>query len=152
MEVETSFSRILVPIDGSDHADRALDFALDIAEKYGAEVEILTVLSNSPTAPLAWIGDSDVWVASYSNDLRLSSEKMLSDALDKARKNKPHLHLSKKLLEGRPSDEIVRTAQEGNFDLIVMGSRGLGGITEFFLGSVSNRVADEADCPVIIVK
>jgi len=56
------------------------------------------------------------------------------------------------MVEGRPSDEIVETAKEGNFDIVVMGSRGLGGIKEFFLGSVSDRVADEAACPVLIVK
>lgn len=56
------------------------------------------------------------------------------------------------LKEDRPADEIVKTAKEGEFDLIVMGHRGLGRVKEFFLGSVSDRVADEAHCPVLIVK
>lgn len=55
-------------------------------------------------------------------------------------------------MEGRPSERIVEVAKEGKFDVIVMGSRGLGGIKGFFLGSVSDRVADEAACPVLIVK
>jgi len=62
------------------------------------------------------------------------------------------LRVSTKLVEGRPSNKIVETAKEGNCDIIVMGSRGLGTIKEFFLGSVSDRVADEATCPVLIVK
>jgi len=62
------------------------------------------------------------------------------------------LKVSTKLVEGRPSDKIIETAEKGNFDIIIMGSRGLGGIKEFFLGSVSDRVADEAACPVLIVK
>ena len=62
------------------------------------------------------------------------------------------LQVTKELVEGRPADKIVETAKEGMFDLIVIGSRGLGGIKEFFLGSVSNRVADKAPCPVLIVK
>jgi nucleotide-binding universal stress UspA family protein len=57
-----------------------------------------------------------------------------------------------KLVEGRPADKIVETAKLESCDLIVIGSRGLGGIKEFFLGSVSDRVADEAPCPVLIVK
>jgi len=56
------------------------------------------------------------------------------------------------LEEGRPSDKIIETARTGNFDIIVMGSGGLGSIKEFFLGSVSDRVADEAPCPVLIVR
>ena len=50
------------------------------------------------------------------------------------------------------ADKIVEAANESGFGLIVVGSRGLGGIEEFFLGSVRDRVADEARCPVLIVK
>ena len=57
-----------------------------------------------------------------------------------------------KLAEGRPADKIVEAAKEGSFNLIVIGSRGLGGIKEFFLGRASDRVVDEAPCPVLIVK
>lgn len=77
---------------------------------------------------------------------------MLSDTVERAKNARPKLKISSKLLEGRPSDRIIEAAKEGNFDLIVMGSRGLGGIKRFFLGSVSDRVADEAECPVLIVK
>jgi nucleotide-binding universal stress UspA family protein len=77
---------------------------------------------------------------------------VLSKALKKVKKEKPDLKVSTKLLEGRPSNRIIETAKEGGFDLIVMGSRGLGCIKQFFLGSVSDRVADEAPCPVLIVK
>lgn len=91
-------------------------------------------------------------VASYLNRLKVQHEKVLSRALKKAKKEKPDLRISRKLLEGRPSNRIIETAKEGSFDMIVMGSRGLGGIKQFFLGSVSDRVADEAPCPVLIVK
>ena len=68
------------------------------------------------------------------------------------KETKPNLKVSTKILEGRPADKIVETAKDDKTDLIVMGSRGIGGIREFFLGSVSDRVADEATCPVLIVK
>ena len=74
------------------------------------------------------------------------------DALKKAKKLKAKIKISKKLLKGRAADKIVETAHQGGFDLIVLGSRGLGEIKEIFLGSVSDRVADEAKCPVLIVK
>ncbi|MCW4035180.1 MAG: universal stress protein, partial [Candidatus Bathyarchaeota archaeon] len=88
----------------------------------------------------------------YLEELEAFHEKVLDDAVKKAHKIKPELNVSKKLLRGRAADEIVKEANSGGFDLIVIGSRGLGGIKEFFLGSVSDRVADEAKCPVLIVK
>ena len=60
--------------------------------------------------------------------------------------------LGSRLGSARSADKIVETAKLESCDLIVMGSRGLGGIKEFFLGSVSDRVADEAPCPVLIIK
>ena len=78
--------------------------------------------------------------------------KVLFEALKKAKNLKAGLKISKKLVQGRAADKIVEVAKEGGFNLIVIGSRGLGGIKGFFLGSISDRVADEAPCPVLIVK
>ena len=154
------FKRILVPIDGSEHADKALDCALDLAEKYSATIELLNVFSTAPITmgyPASMVyapttAGYPTWASTYSKESRANNEKMLSEALKKAKKTKPNLDISTKLVEGRTADKIVETAKDGNFDLIVMGSRGLGGIKEFLLGSVSNRVADDAECPVMIVK
>ena len=79
-------------------------------------------------------------------------EEVLLEALKKIRKINTKLKVSKQLLTGRAAEKIVETAKQGNFDLIVIGSRVLGGIKEFFLGSVSDGVADEAPCPVLIIK
>lgn len=149
--------KILVALDGSEAADKALDHALDIAEKYSAGILLLSVIQPvvvprvafspaavSPVPPTATVN--------YSKKLREQHEKLLSEALNKAKKLKPKIKISTKLVDGRPSDQLVETAQKGDFDLLVIGSRGLGGIKEFFLGSVSDRVADEAPCPVLIVK
>ena len=62
------------------------------------------------------------------------------------------LKIKPKLDKGRPSDIIVAEAEDEDFDLIVMGSRGLGGIKEYILGSVSNQVVHESKSPVLIVK
>ena len=56
------------------------------------------------------------------------------------------------LLHGRPADEIIRYATESEADLLVMGSRGLGALREFALGSVSHKVLTHAKCPVLVVK
>ncbi len=139
-------------VDGSEHAEKALMYALDLAEKYSASVTILNVfqmpvymyLGEPPTYP--------VMLNDFYKELKSGHEKMLTKALERAKEIKPNLEISIILKEGRPADKIVETAEEGDFDLIVLGHRGLGKVKEFFLGSVSDRVADEAKCPVLIVK
>jgi nucleotide-binding universal stress UspA family protein len=145
--------KILFSIDGSQSADHALDFGLDLAMKYSAEVTIVSVF-DSPQSSLVVKGMiyAPNSTENYLKKLRDFHEKILLEALKKIKKVGPKLKVSIKLLEGRPADKIVEIAKEGAFDLIVIGSRGLGGIKEFVLGSVSDRVADEASCPVLIVK
>ncbi len=148
-------NKILVPIDGSIHSDKVLEYALDLAEKYSAEILIFSVaqtyvttgpmLVNQPMSPIETPG---VYVSS----IEIAHKKVLEEALKKSKKVNPDLNISAKLVNGRASDEIVKIAKEDKFDLIVMGNRGLGGIKEFLLGSVSDRVADHAQCPVLIVK
>ena len=146
--------KILVAIDGSKSSDNALDFALDLAGKYSSHIILISVF-NPPTVSYL-TSPAMVYIpvdtTKHSEGIRVYHDKMLSDALNKAKSIKKDLKVEKKLVEGRPADKIVETAKEGKFDLIVIGSRGLGGIKEFFLGSVSDRVADEAPCPVLIIK
>jgi nucleotide-binding universal stress UspA family protein len=152
---ENLIEKILVALDGSEPAGRALDFALDLAEKYSAEIVLLSVVQHVVMPGISYLTKPvllPVAVGKYTEELKANHKKVLSEALKKVKKIKPNLRVSTKLVEGRPSNKIVETAKEGNFDIIVMGSRGLGAIKEFFLGSVSDRVADEATCPVLIVK
>lgn len=147
--------KMIVPIDGSEHSDRALNYALDLAEKYSAEIKLLSVaqpvVATGPmflTQPML----SPASTAIYVKEIEAAHEKMLAEAFKKAKETKPNINISKQLVNGRPADKIVEITNKGKFDLIVMGSRGTGGIKEFFLGSVSDRVADETRCPVLLVK
>jgi nucleotide-binding universal stress UspA family protein len=146
--------KILVAIDGSKSSDNALDFALDLADKYSAQIVLISVF-NPPTVSYL-TSPAMVYIpvdtTKHSDEIRAYHDKMLSEALKKVKNFNKDLKATKKLLEGRPADRIVETAKDGRFDLIVIGSRGLGGIKEFLLGSVSDRVADEAPCPVLIIK
>jgi nucleotide-binding universal stress UspA family protein len=150
------FKKILVPIDGSKHSSKALIAALDIAEKFSAKIKLISVAQPYiiptgtfyPLQPI--LGTTNI--ASYSKKIEKVHERMLLDGLKKAKELKPDLVISKKLATGKPADKIVAFASEENFDLIVMGSRGIGEIQEFFLGSVSHSVANHANCPVLIIK
>jgi len=149
--------KILVPIDGSEPSNRALDYALDLAEELDAEVVILSVVppvtlpvfSEEPgITPIITPRDID----RYNSKLRATFENVLSEALARARAKKPDLRVSTKLLEGRPADKIVEVAERENFDLIIMGSRGLSGLRELLLGSTTRRVADHCTKPLLIIK
>ena len=133
-----------MPFDGSDHAEKALNYALNLAEKHDANVEILTVVDEVKMAP--------DWAREYSEKLREQSEDVLTKAFSKAVKEKPNIKISKCLAEGYASEEIVKCAEKGHHDLIVMGSRGMGIVRGLVLGSVSTRVANQAGIPVLIVK
>ena len=147
------FKKILVAIDGSNLAYKSLDYALDLAKKYSAEIMVLTVVQMPSNSVLEQgAAFTPISSQSYREKMENYHKEILSEAAKNAKKSSPKIQFTTKLVEGRPADKIVETAKLESFDLIVIGSRGLGGIKEFFLGSVSDRVADEAPCPVLIVK
>jgi nucleotide-binding universal stress UspA family protein len=135
---------ILVPVDGSVHAEKALNYALNLAEIHDAKVEIMTVVNEVKMAP--------DWAREYSEKLREQDEDVLTSTFSKAVKEKPNIKISKCLAEGYASEEILKCAEKGHHDLIVMGSRGMGLIRGLILGSVSSRVVNQAEIPVLIVK
>jgi nucleotide-binding universal stress UspA family protein len=145
---------VLVAVDGSENSDRALDFALDLAEKYGAAVTVLNV-SDSPAmgaVPLEPTTISGESMVGFAKDLRKFHEAILSKAVAHASMVKPALVVSYKLREGDPALEIVAEAKETGADVVLVGHRGLGRVKELFLGNISEKVAHLASCSVIIVR
>ena len=143
--------KILVALDGSKPANCALDLSFDVAEKYSASVLVVSVF-NPYLKRLRPSYLTTEEIQSCLDQQKDYHKEILSEALKKANRLKPNLNVTMQLKEGRPADEIIQTAKEENVDLIVMGSRGLGGITQLLLGSVSDRVADHAPCAVLIMK
>ena len=143
-----------------------MDYALEIADKFSASILILNVFqpppefgyqtnmfSQSPASgfPQDTIGDQSN-MSAFIKDLRKVHEAVLSNAIERATKLKPTLKITAELKEGDVSSQIVETAANGEFDLIVIGHRGYSKIKELFLGSTSERVAHEAKCPVLVTK
>lgn len=145
---------ILVGVDGSENSNRALDFGLDVAEKFNASVQILNVSESLAlgAVPEGSLGYSSSNTAALGKDLMKVHQEILSRSFAHAKAVKPNLSISSVLKEGDPALEIVNTAKEGGFDIIVVGHRGLGRVKEFILGSVSQKVAHLTPCPVIIVR
>jgi nucleotide-binding universal stress UspA family protein len=147
---KTLFNKILVAIDGSKTADKAMDFAVDLAQKYSAELIIVSVFDAiSKSMVVQEMVFSPAGTTKYFEELESFHEQLLETAIKKVNKK---VKVTKELLTGRAADKIVEKANIENVELIVIGSRGLGGIKEIFLGSVSDRVTNEAKCPVLIVK
>jgi nucleotide-binding universal stress UspA family protein len=142
--------KILVAIDGSDHSSHALDFALDLARKYSAKILLLTVVPPVFLPMTSLNVMKSQAVADASAELENSFREVLSVAEEKV-KRQTSLNVFTRLEHGNPDEVIIETARLGDFDIIVIGSRGLGR-RDFALGSVSSRVADNAPCPVLIVK
>ena len=147
------FKKILVAVDGSELSYRSVDYALDLAQKYSAQVKIITVIdAPSDTLVAQASAFAPQSMKEHEEKLEKAHEKILSKAMKKAEMLTQKILVTNEALEGSPAEKIVETAKKEAFDLIVMGSRGLGGIKEFLLGSVSDKVADEAPCPVLIIK
>jgi nucleotide-binding universal stress UspA family protein len=85
-------------------------------------------------------------------DLRKIHEEILSKAVSHAKSVKPDLVVSSILRDGNPAVEIVNVAKDNGFDAIVIGHKGSGIVRERFLGSISEKVAHLAPCPVVIVR
>lgn len=146
--------KMLVAVDGSKAAAKALNFALNLAEKCDAKVHIVSVVPpvDSLIPRFTPMAPPSTFYTSIIDEREKRLKNMLSKALKEAREKKTKLKISTRLLKGRPADRIVQIANEEGFDIIVLGSRGLSGVEELVLGSVSDRVADNATCSVLIVK
>jgi nucleotide-binding universal stress UspA family protein len=122
--------KILVGIDGSEHSKGALIEALKVAEKFSAFVKVINV---------------------YGRGMDKEAKKVLEEAEQYLKKEKIG-HSLESILGSNPSRALINVAKHEDFDLIVVGSRGLGSIASFLLGSVSKQVVSKAHCDVLVVK
>lgn len=141
------FKKILVPVDGSDSAWRALSTAKELVEKFDGSLVVATV--TQPINSLSLIVDKNE-ANRNTAELKAVSEKVLS--LAKMKLNGSGKEISYVIKAGHPAECIVEAAKENGCDCIVIGRRGLSGVAEFFLGSVSASVAQQTEIPVVIVK
>jgi len=132
------YQKLLVPIDGSEHSRRALLEAIRIAKMTEGTITLLNVQSHrSKLSPQAAANEA-------TNSIILNEGKRIVQSEGVA--------VNTLLLEGNVVDQSVKTAKDGNFDLIVVGARGLSKFEELLLGSISHGVVEKAPCPVIVTR
>lgn len=169
-------AKILCPVDGSDHADKALDLALDLADKYGAELHLIHALmlsanskelqrfaqieglakrvTDEATRMRAIEGRLDLGIADEPISPRVLTEvgqKVLDNAAEDAREKGVNVK-GAYLVNGDAAKRILDCIREKDIDCVIMGSRGLSDLKSLFMGSVSHKVANHAPCTCIAVK
>ena len=131
--------KILTAVDGSKHADKALEFAIQLAKNYSANLALLHVEEDK----LIRIGGPQVV-----DCVGTVGECILKDASTKIR----GISFNKMLEYGSPAEIIIKVAKKANVDLIVIGSRGLSSVRRYLLGSVSDDISIHARSSVLIVR
>lgn len=140
------YDRIVVPTDGSAGTRRAIDHAVRLAATHDATIHTLYVVNSARYAGFsmetAWEGVDGM--------LREEGEEAVAEVERIADANEVPVETT--IVDGSPSTEIVRYADEEQCDLIVMGTHGRGGINRLLLGSVAERVVRSSAIPVLTVR
>jgi nucleotide-binding universal stress UspA family protein len=140
------FHNILVCVDGSGHAERALGEAIDLATAERSRLTILTAISHPPF--WACTPETAGGIESLAADLTKEATAVLRTAVDRVPASIPVT----KILTHKPIREaLMEQIRSGRHDLVVMGSRGRGALTASFLGSVSHFALNHSHLPVLIV-
>lgn len=141
------FESILVPVDGSPHAERALAEAADLVRATGAK---LTVMTSVPD-PGSWVITGAGYAAVGLGDLKAANEREYREMLDAAVDRLPEgVAADRVVADGAAGESIVQQVEKGGHDLVVMGSRGRGEAKSLLLGSVSHYVLHASGVAVLV--
>lgn len=169
-------SKIIAPIDGTDHSDNALRFASDIANKYDAKLVLIHALlrgtsvsimqeiaeakgfldqvrddlANVETIPIATVAGVAAPMEVLPNETLEEFGRLLLKSAEDSITGVNEIEL--RVVDEDPAKAILQSAEEERADLIVVGSRGVGDLKSLLLGSVSHKVVEQANCPCVVVK
>ena len=155
-----TIAKILLPHDGTEMSDRAVDKAKEFAKAFDAELLILHVIEHVPIPPSLILGNERVWMdrtrRSISRKLEEAWMKMVQEKLINGL-TKQNIKATPRVLVGNTinsiSDQILKFAKDNQVDLIIMGSERLEKRISKVraLGSVSRGVSERASCPVVLI-
>jgi len=139
--------RIMLPIDFSEPSRLAARYALALAGAVGVELEVVHVIDQTVHPSFYSVGKESLF--ELDPDLRARAEAAISDFMKEAGAD---VGYTTTITEGRPSSEIARLAKETRNTLVVIASHGAGALERVMIGSTTERVVHQADCPVLVVK
>ena len=147
----SEFKRILVPLDGSPLAEKALPIAVTLAQKFVSTIILLRVLDvPTPSAPTSHLEITIDWVMEARKYALLEAERYLD-----ARQGEIHeqgIRVRALIRDTSPPEDILNVATAEEIDLIVLTSHGEGGLARWTFGSVADKVARHSACPVLLVR
>ncbi len=137
------FSKILVAIDGSEPAKNAFEKSIYLAQKCNSKIDLVHVIACE-------LGGDSATTLEQLDVLKGKAKQMLEEYKITAEKNAVPIEIT--VNQGDPARIIIELARTRSYDLIIMGTRGIGTFRELLLGSVSQKVIHHADCPVMVVQ
>jgi nucleotide-binding universal stress UspA family protein len=145
------FTKILIALDGSDHAHKALRTAAQLASRCDAELILVHALQLRSLRT-----DYEAIVSESVRDAYLSIGKEQADAILSHAEEEAHqlgaTNVRRVMRVGEPVENVLKIAQASDVDIIVVGTRGLTGLRELALGSVAHKLTAMAHCPVLVVR
>ena len=142
--------KILVGVDGSSTSLKALEWGVELANKWSARLFILSVIP--PLTPLVYMGSAPMYLEGYENTSRRSKEQLMEETTNYVIKKYPDLFFETRIVKGKPFEVINNLVEDEDVDLIILGSKGMGGFAEKILGSTSTKVVNSCVKPVLIIK
>lgn len=136
--------KLLVCVDGSEHSDKAVKFASRFAKNYRADITLLHVIKSERSSEKPVFDD-------YGEETRRAREIVMNGERIVS-KNAPEITVISRIIAGPISNEIVRIAEEEQFNAVWIGTRGRNGIARMLMGSVADDVIRYAHCPVVLVR
>lgn len=142
--------KILVPVDGSENSDRALIKAKELATSCESSITILHIIEDLVSPGLFRIDGTSGYDVLLQKELERDSIALL----DSCKKNLKDFcgKVETVTKSGNPAQEIMEIAEKGGYDLIIIGSRGLGAVPGAMLGSVSNKIVNKSTVDVLTVQ
>lgn len=135
------FSRILLPTDFSASSERAASYALELAKRDRAVLQVVHVVNiNNDIAAFFVTSGIEYLVEEAQNSLRKFMSRL-----------KGYKNITSEVLDGVPHQQILSFAKKNKSDLVIIGSHGKGSVDRFLVGSNTERVLRKAGCPVLVV-
>ena len=139
-------TRILLATDGSPHADLAAGVAVDLAKSTGSRLHVVAVGRTFPAAVY------DEYAESRREDLRREAQEVLDEQVRNIEESGGNVAIAHLKMDEERDEAIVHLAEDIGAGMIVIGSRGFGGMKRALMGNVADSVVRHAHCPVLVVR